>query len=83
MDKNKIIMQFVNHRTGQEADIEVPVDITANDLIVGLNDAFQLGMDVDNLYQCCLSTENPIALVKGNRKLADFGLRNGTVINMT
>jgi uncharacterized ubiquitin-like protein YukD len=59
------------------------LNITANELVIGLNKAFKLGIDVTDIKQCYLRTENPIALVKGNKTLADFKLRNGTIINIT
>lgn len=82
MKKNKIIMILANHRNGDKVDIEVPLDITANELIVALNESFKLGMNTEEIYKCYLSTENPIALVKGNKTLAEYGLRDGTVINI-
>ena len=30
-----------------------------------------------------LKSENPIALLKGNKSLSEFGLRNGSIINYT
>ena len=62
-------------------DIEVPLDISANDLVNGLNIAYKLG--IDNIKNCYLKMENPIALLKGNKTLAEFGLRNGSIINFT
>lgn len=65
------------------ADLEVPLNITANELVVALNSAYQLGIDVTNIKDCFLKAEKPIALLKGNKTLAEFGLRNGSVINFT
>jgi len=59
------------------------LDISANDLVNGLNIAYELGIDTSNIKNCYLKAENPIALLKGNKTLADFGLRNGSVINFT
>ena len=39
-------------------------------------------MDTSDLSRCFLRTENPIALLKGNRTLEEFGLRDGTVIHV-
>ena len=65
------------------ADLEVPLDISANELVVALNSAYQLGIDVTNIKDCFLKAENPIALLKGNKTLAEFGIRNGSIINFT
>lgn len=65
------------------ADLEVPLNISANELVVALNSAYQLGIDTTNIKDCFLKAENPIALLRGNKTLAEFGLRNGSVINFT
>ena len=70
-------------RRNRSVDLEVPLFITANELVVSLNQAFELGIDVSNIRTCYLKAENPIALLKGNKTLKEFGLRNGSVINFT
>ena len=35
--------------------------------------------DINNCY---LKAQNPIMLLKGNRTLKEFGVRNGTIISM-
>jgi uncharacterized ubiquitin-like protein YukD len=79
----KIVAVLHLHKTNKKTDIEIPLDITANDLVIALNKAFNLAIDTDNISDCYLKTENPIALLKGNKTLREFGLRNGTVINVT
>lgn len=64
-------------------DLEVPLDISANDLVNALNTAYDLGIDTSDMKNCYLKMENPISLLKGNKLLADFGMRNGSVINYT
>lgn len=64
-------------------DLEVPLNISANELVVALNSAYDLEIDTTNIKDCYLKMENPIALLKGNKTLAEFGLRNGSVINYT
>lgn len=64
-------------------DLEVPLDISANELVVALNTAYELGIDTTDIKNCYLKAENPIALLKGNKTLAEFGIRNGSVINYT
>lgn len=65
------------------ADLEIPLDISANELVFALNSAYGLGIDTSNIKDCYLKAENPIALLKGNKSLSEFGLRNGSVINYT
>lgn len=64
-------------------DLEIPLDISANELVLALNAAYELGIDISNIKDCYLKSENPIALLKGNKSLSEFGLRNGSVINYT
>lgn len=63
-----------------QRDIEVNDEITARELIVGLNIAYGLGIDILNDETCFLRSENPIQLIKGNRKLYEFGLHNGSIV---
>jgi len=83
MEQEKAVLIFNDFRTGKQADIEVPLSISANELIVGLNEAFLLGIDPEDVKNCYLKAENPFVLLKGDRTLAEFGIRNGTEINFT
>ena len=83
MDQEKTIVILKLHRRGEAYDVEIPLDITAVELITGLNEAFHLEMDTLDTSRCCLKTENPIALLRGNKLLSEYGLHNGTVINFT
>lgn len=64
-------------------DLEIPLYISANELVVALNSAYKLGVNTTDMKDCYLKSENPIALLKGNKTLVEFGLRNGSVINYT
>lgn len=79
----KIIMQFVWMNTQQSIDIEVPLNITANELLYGLNQGLHLGLHLDDVSQCYLTTENPIALLKGDVLLSEFQVHDGTKICFT
>lgn len=81
--ENKAIVIFRMYRKNMEVDLEIPLDITANDLVNALNTAYELGIDTTNVKNCYLKAENPIALLKGNRLLSEYGVRNGTIINFT
>lgn len=80
---NKAIVIFRIERRNFEVDLEVPLDISANELVMALNAAYKLGIDISDVNNCYLKAENPIALLKGNKLLSDFGVRNATVINFT
>jgi len=77
---NKLIIRFKNVKQNQEFDVEVPSDITANELIYGLKKSFNLSIDMDNPKQCYLRAENPIALIRGETELEALGLRDGSVV---
>lgn len=79
---NKAIVIFINVRTNMGIDIEVPLNITANELIYGLNEAFHLGINIDNPEECYLRMENPIGLLRGDTVLNEYGIRNGSKIIM-
>jgi len=63
-----------------EVDLEVPLHITANDLVIALNEGYLLGIDTGDIKNCYLKAEKPIALLRGNKPLKELGVRNGTVI---
>lgn len=78
--KEKVVVEFKVIESNFSVDLEIPLNITANDLVIGLNSAYDLGIDVSNIKECYLKSEHPIALLKGNKTLAEYGVRNGTVI---
>ena len=79
-NKNKAIIIFYNHKNKTFKDIMVPLDITVNDFIIGLNSAYNLEINILDIRECYLKSNNPIALLKGNKQLSHFGIRNGTLI---
>ena len=83
MNKEKAIVIFNNLKKNFTTDLEIPLYITANELVEALNTAYNLGIDVSDIKNCYLKAENPIALLKGNKTLAEYGIRNGSVINYT
>lgn len=78
-----IIVEFNIVKRKESYDLEIPIDITTRDLLIGLNEAFALGADLNNMDCCYLKCEYPIALMRGNKKIKEYGLRNGSIINFT
>ncbi len=78
--EEKAMIQFINENADFSAELEVPLDITANDLIIALNEAFHLEMDTENIFNCYLVAESPVAFLRGNKLLSDFGICNGSRI---
>lgn len=76
-----VILNLV--KSGKSYDIEIPLDISARELVVGLNSAFKLNINVEDIKNCYLKVENPTMLLRGNMILRDSGIRNGSKINYT
>lgn len=75
---DKVIIEFCWNNNRK--DVEIPKNITADELITALNGGFDLGIDVDNPKDYLFRAENPIALIKGDITVEELGLRDGTVI---
>lgn len=83
MDKETAIIILNITKRNFTVDLEVPLDISANDLVNALNTAYELGIDTSDIKNCYLKAENPIALLRGNKTLSEYGIRNGSVITFT
>ncbi len=81
--ENSAIIRLHIHKQNKVVDIEVPLDITANDLVLALNKAYDIGINTENMSKVYLKSENPIALLKGNRLLSDYNIHSGSIINIT
>lgn len=79
-DTAVVLLRFKNNGKIMEKDIEIPLDISANKLAIALNEAYSLGIDTEDYRNCYLRCERPIALLRGERNLKSFGVRNGTLI---
>ncbi len=77
---DKVIVEFWDQKHNAVQDLEIPVGISAMDLCVALNEAFQLGIDTENVSDCYLVSEFPITFLRGNKLLSEFGIRNGSRI---
>lgn len=83
MARETAIVIFNIAKRNITVDLEIPLDISANELVSALNDAYNLNIDTSDMKNCYLKAENPITLLRGNKTLAEFGLRNGSIINYT
>lgn len=81
--ENRVIVVFNIPKRRFSVDLDIPLDISANDLVNALNAAYDLGIDTTDIKNCYLKAERPISLLKGNKELLDFGVRNGTEIYFT
>lgn len=80
-DRAIVILNIVKKNIS--VDLDIPLNISANDLVIAINDGYDLGIDISDIKKCYLKSEKPIALLKGNKTLAEFGIRNGTEIYYT
>lgn len=78
MTKERITVILYDLNQDCEFDVDIPVNITANELIIGLNKGFQLGIDTSDYDKCYIKAENPTALIRGDKMIKEYGLRNGT-----
>lgn len=83
MNREVAIIIFNITKRKFTVDLEVPLNISANELVIALNTAYDLGIDTTNIKNCYLKAENPIALLRGNKMLSEYGIHNGSVINYT
>ncbi|MDD7433772.1 MAG: EsaB/YukD family protein [Peptoniphilaceae bacterium] len=83
MNREVATVVFQAQKKKINIDLEIPLSISANDLVVGLNDAYNLGIDTSDIKNCYLKAENPIVLLKGNKPLSEFGIRDGSLILFT
>lgn len=82
MTTDRIIIRLNIHCQNKILDIDIPVDITCNELVIALNSSYGLNIDVSNISKCSLKCENPTALLKGVHTLREYGLHNGSMIHI-
>lgn len=80
MDKAIITVKFL--KTGLCYDLEVPLDISASELCSALFQRY-LPNQYGDMQQYYLKAEKPIALLRGDRTLREYGIRDGSAINIT
>ena len=78
---DSLVVIFKNVEKNINVDLEVPLYITARELVIGLNEAYELDIDINDIKKCYLKVDNPVMLLRGNMLLRDAGIRNGSVIS--
>ena len=73
MNHKVVVVQMM---TGKTVDIEIPVDISAANLIAALYEALKLPGECQDFIRC----ENPIAMLHGDAPVSHFGIRDGSVL---
>lgn len=82
MDQDKVIITVNFIKQNISHDLEVPLDISANELCFALFELY-LSSTEESFEHYYLRTERPIALLKGDSTLREFEIRNGSIINIT
>ena len=78
---DSVVVIFKNVEKNINVDLEVPLYITARELVIGLNEAYELDIDINDIKKCFLKVDIPVMLLRGNMLLRDAGIRNGSVIS--
>lgn len=78
--KDKVIITVNIPQCGVRQDLEVPADITANELITALSKIYSLGMNPEYIFNYYLKADNPKALLRGDKTLQELGVRSGTEV---
>lgn len=76
----KVIIKFFMVNRNTSVDLEIPTDISTIDLLKALNYVYSLGIDTSDIKQCYIKMENPIALMRGNKLLSNYNIRNGSIL---
>lgn len=80
MEEATVILNFMSDN--RQYDIITPLHITAKEFVLAVNEAYRLGIDTDDISKCYLRCENPIVLLKGDTTLKQYGIHNGSIINI-
>lgn len=81
MENDYVTIVFKNQKAEKEYDLVVPLNISAHDLVIALNSAFELNIDVSDIKNCYLSADKPLAFLRGEKTLKEHGIRNGSVVS--
>jgi len=82
MTSSKVIITINLIKAGQSHDLEIPLDISASELCSALFQMYLPGY-YNDMQQYYLKAERPISLLRGDRTLREYGIRDGSVINIT
>lgn len=77
------IVRFQNIKKHQLVDLEIPLDISADDLVYALNEAYSLGIKQGTASAGFLVCEQPTVLIRGKYSLRELGVRDGSLLRFT
>lgn len=73
----RIIVELCDEINGVRKDLDIPLNITAEDLFTTVTSVCSLALRRDKVV---MVSENPIAYLEGEKTLDEFGLYNGSKI---
>lgn len=79
---NKAIIILKIKDIDEEFELEIPTDITVKELCKAISTGFNLDEENTKISNYYIRTFNPLAFIKGRDKLKDYGVRNGTIIEI-
>lgn len=79
MEKRAIVIFQIPQRRFC-CDLDIPLFITADELVGALNEAYKLGIRRDRPQEQYLRAEDPIALIRGSATLEELGIHHGSMI---
>ena len=75
-----LIITFVDEEKNQHHDLEVPDEISADELVAALQIAYRLQGSTPDRSSAFMRMEYPIGLIKGKHSLRELGMRNGSIV---
>ena len=74
-----VIITFIDEEKNRSHDLVVPDEMTADEFISALRQAYRLeGRSLES--QRFMRMEEPIGLLKGTCPLSELGMRNGSIV---
>lgn len=80
MNMANVVILFKNMANGDSVDLQVPTDISADEFVRAVRQVYKLDIDLNDPMQMYLQMEDPIAFLQGDERLADLGMRMGSVV---
>ncbi|MBQ7149020.1 MAG: hypothetical protein IJR96_09745 [Pseudobutyrivibrio sp.] len=77
--RDKIIIEFC--WSDSRTDIEVPLNITCQELIKALNEGIGLGIDVEDTASYSFICDSTGEKLEGEKTLKEFGLLDGQTVS--
>lgn len=78
---DSFLVEFHDGSRNKTYDLQLPAFLTGSELVIALQKAYQLELDLNDPAQLYLRAENPVALITGEDTLDALGVSNGTTIH--